>query len=73
MICYGLLWYVYLVFPPFFPTSRIPILANPRASQVDPKLQIEYASSWLEGRFMGLDLTQPDGFGVARYLEVRGC
>lgn len=22
-------------------------------SQVDPKLQIEYASSWLEGRFMG--------------------
>ena len=66
MICYGLLWYVYLLFPPFFPTSRIPktspILANPRASQVDPKLQIEYASSWLEGRFMGLDLTQPDSW-----------
>ena len=26
-----------------------------RASQVDPKLQIEYASSWLEGRFMGVE------------------
>ena len=59
----------------FFPTSRLlssPILANPRASQVDPKLQIEYASSWLEGRFMGLDLTAVRLMGVARYLAAKG-
>ena len=30
-----------------------------RASQVDPKLQIEYAASWLEGRFMGVESWMP--------------
>lgn len=62
MDCYGMFICCFHHFFPHRGFLSSPILANPRASQVDPKLQIEYASSWLEGRFMGLDLTQPDSW-----------
>ena len=75
MICYGLLWYVYLVFPPFLSHIATPILAYPRQSSRQssgPKAPDRICLKLVGGQIHGFGPYANDGFGVARYLAAKG-